>query len=884
MGNICGRNDSQKRGGGSAILVRHGIVTRAVDVEKFYHDSLFEVTAILLPTVDVVVATLYRTPDSNVNLFLNVLESFLLHLSTKYVGLKYIISADFNINILSRSQERESFLNLLRSFDIYWLNEEPTRGEKCIDNIVTNFDRKKVDCCVIEPHLSDHSGVYVQFQEVYGQNLNPNNILTKKVRDLTLGAILNFKNRLLKINRLEISSFRDVNLAFDHFNLYLTNSFNECCRIKDVKVNTSKRPKINWFSSELNSFKVYVMIFYDRFKNSKGTENEMLFKKEYLDIKRRYKNKINYCKKMANEQYISNSSNKCKAAWNLIKTEAGCKVNKQDILMDSNTYNNYFVDAVSNLSVSNGNNGSISSAIELVNKFVSDRKRNFEVFKWQKLSCKDILKSIASLSSSCSEDIYGMSNKVLKEIIDVILVPLTSIFNMILETGVYPQALKKAKVIPVYKKGDKLNPSSYRPISLVPIISKVFELCIKNQLNSFFISNNLFCDEQFGFTTGKNTVKAVENIVNKVLINFENKLLSSAVLIDLTKAFDCMNHELIIEKLFSYGIRGKELKLLISYLSDREQMVIQGEDKSDFKNVKMGVPQGSVLGPLLFIIAVNDFAFNVPCTSTLYADDTTLLNSGKNLEELINIERQSLETALEWFRLNFLTVNDQKTEQITFSLNHDIYKDIQPVKLLGIHLDSRLSWEGHVEHMCKKFSRVIYLLRKLRNCVTGNMLVTAYYSFFHSHLRYGIMLWGNSCSAQIAFKWQKKAIRVIKNLSERESCIPYFKELKIMTLPNLYIFCCIMDVKESLSKYSVRNETHSYSTRNNYLLDLASVRLEKTKNSHLYTKIKLFNKLPEIVWYEPLKKFENLIKTYLKENVFYSVDEYMACDTSTLRI
>uniref|UniRef100_A0A1B6HS55 Reverse transcriptase domain-containing protein n=1 Tax=Homalodisca liturata TaxID=320908 RepID=A0A1B6HS55_9HEMI len=378
--------------------------------------------------------------------------------------------------------------------------------------------------------------------------------------------------------------------------------------------------------------------------------------------------------------------------------------------------------------------------------------------------------------------------------------------------------------------------------------------------------------------SGKNTINAVENVVRKVLANFENKLLSSALLIDLSKAFDCINPEILKQKLFCYGIRDKELSLLISYLSDRKQMVVQREDKSVFRKVEMGVPQGSVLGPLLFIISVNYFPFNVPCPSILYADDTTLVNCNKDLDKLIIQEKHALDIAIEWFHSNSLIVNDQKTETIVFSLDHSIYKEYKPVKLLGIHIDSRLSWDCHMEQLCKKLSRVIFLFRKLRTCVTLNTLITAYYAFFHSQMRYGITLWGNSCGAQTVFKWQKKALRVIKNVSARESCVPLFKEYKIMTLPNLYIYCCVMDIKQSLNNLPTRRETHNYPTRQNYLLETIPVRLEKTKCSHVCMKIKLFNKLPKELWCLPLKQFEIKLKKFLKEIVFYSIVEYLAYD------
>ena len=174
------------------------------------------------------------------------------------------------------------------------------------------------------------------------------------------------------------------------------------------------------------------------------------------------------------------------------------------------------------------------------------------------------------------------------------------------------------------------------------------------------------------------------------------------------------------------------------------------------------------------------------------------------------------------------------------------------------------------------------MLRKLKDHVSTPMLVSAYYAFFNCHLMYGITLWGNSSTVHRVFVWQKKALRIIKSIPNRESCLPVFKELNIMTLPSLYIFCCLVSVKECLSKFIVRQEIHSINTRNNYLLEQLPVRLAKSKRSHMFMKIKLFNKLPQEAWAVTLNKFKTVLRTWLKAKAFYSVDDYFACDVSTL--
>jgi len=230
-----------------------------------------------------------------------------------------------------------------------------------------------------------------------------------------------------------------------------------------------------------------------------------------------------------------------------------------------------------------------------------------------------------------------------------------------------------------------------------------------------------------------------------------------------------------------------------------------------------------------------------------------------------------------------LVVNENKTECIIFSLNNCLPIDNGSVKLLGVHLDSRLSWDSHINNLCSKLARATYLLFKLKHCVSKDMLVSAYYAFFHQHLLYGIMLWGNSGSSGKVFIKQKKVLRLIENRPQRESCVPLFKRLEILTLPCLYIYSCLVNVKEKLQYYTLRQDVHNYNTRNKHLLNLLSIRLQKSSSSHISMQIQLFNKLPVKAWTVQISKFKLAISKWLKTEAFYSVEEYLNCDISGLR-
>jgi hypothetical protein len=431
---------------------------------------------------------------------------------------------------------------------------------------------------------------------------------------------------------------------------------------------------------------------------------------------------------------------------------------------------------------------------------------------------------------------------------------------------------------------------NYRPISLLPTFSKLFEKLFLIRMNSFLRQFNIISKTQYGFTEGKSTIEAINEFIEFTVSNLDEKKKTLSVFLDLTKAFDCVNHSKLLDILYSYGIRGISYNWIKTYLSNRTHQVQIGNELSNVVDLSHGVPQGSILGPTLFILYVNACKDIVSgyhsnkCNVLQYADDTTLSFNGHSSNCLKELAIEKTISCVEYFKTLDLSTNFSKTYYINFGFNQDIDKfnfninndclqEADYIKFLGLFIDKKLSWDHHIDLVCNRVSKGLFLLRKLSFNCTQDVLKMAYYGIIHPHLSYGLCLWG-SCSEtklQRIFVLQKKAIRIISRINYRESCRESFKALSILPLPSQYILDTVLFF---ISKYSFGEQNNAYNTRNQ-LIRPAYHRL------HLYDKLpmeagrKLYNKLPTNLQQLNLKTFKIKLKQFLNINSFYSVAEYL---------
>ena len=351
---------------------------------------------------------------------------------------------------------------------------------------------------------------------------------------------------------------------------------------------------------------------------------------------------------------------------------------------------------------------------------------------------------ISSLNPSKGLGPNSIPTKIMQMLTNELSYPLAMIFNISLNTGKFPKLLKLSKVIPVYKKSSKLEPSNYRPISLLSNINKIFEKIMFKRLYDFLEKNKCIYDLQFGFRSKHSTSHALITITEQIRTALDEGEQACGVFIDLQKAFDTVNHEILIDKLEHYGVRGITNNWFKSYLSDRDQYVTIQGFKSNIKKIYHGVPQGSVLGPLLFLIYINDL-HNAVIYSKVYhfADDTHFLNiskSAKQIQKQMNID---LKLLYKWLLANMISLNCSKTELIIFKSNKNTKKfqykikinghTIAPsnnIKYLGVYLDEELSGKAHCQVLTRKLNRANGMLSKVRYYVPNNELKSIYHAIF----------------------------------------------------------------------------------------------------------------------------------------------------------
>jgi len=682
------------------------------------------------------VISIYRPPQSNFKLFVNQLYKFLCNIDFKNIPL--LITGDINYDYFKIKKSTDNFLNMLNSFGLKMMINVPTRTEgnssTCIDWVLCNhfLCDKIVISDVTNVSFSDHKLItgFLSLKQTPSRNC-------KLIRD--------FSNANIEALNCDLSCYSFTSEStIDKFFLHVQT----CVDISvPFKTSLSVEGK-NFLSKDYYRISAVRDRFYTYFKNNNCTSAFIYYKKlrkitNYIA----FKDKKNYLKSILDANIKTNP----KRAWqhlnNFFRPHKNNTIDKiktngrfhSDPLFIANEFSSFFISVVRSLLVNMDSNVVRSGSCE----------HSFSFFR--EVHCSDIF-NLFNKGKPSSVDIYHLSKRIFNMNQDFFTYAITFFINKSLQEADYPSVFKVSKIIPVFKKGDKFNIESYRPISINSLCSKVFERVVYNQTTEYLAKFDLLSPHQFGFRARFNTESAFICLISELSNGIYLKNIVAAVFLDLTKAFDTLNHEILMFKLKNnFGFCDRVLEWYGSYLRDRFQFVQINNSCSSLEKISCGVPQGSILGPLLFNLYINDlphFLFdhlkNINFKILIYADDICILIFEKDLSRLNRLCDVVLAKCADYFNANKLILNFSKTKVMLFNkgkinspfkLNCDV-EIVSVFKYLGYIIDDKLKFKSHVYDVCRKIGLGNYFLCRAARLLDFNYLKILFNSLVLPYLIY----------------------------------------------------------------------------------------------------------------------------------------------------
>jgi Reverse transcriptase (RNA-dependent DNA polymerase)/Endonuclease/Exonuclease/phosphatase family len=834
-----------KVGGGVGIYIESSYSYKVLveySIMLPYLESLF-IEVQCVGNIKIIVGVVYRPPNSNFPDCLIKLEDILIGIDSSKSSFS-VIAGDFNLDVLSAGVNPmvNDFLSTMNVHSYYPPITLPTRitgnSATVLDNFFVNTLRYTCTSAVIFNDLSDHLPIVLKINLNTKFLLNSSNLMSRRL-------LTSERNLAHFITALESESW--LNITDPGSTVPETKKFNlfqeRYCMLFDksfpmTNVRKSKRncPRKIWMTSALvKSCKKKSKLF-KKWKLNHTIENE----NKYIKYQKILKTLLHAAeRKYFADKFLSHSNN-LKLMWKTIR----------EVISTSGTSNLNTIFELDGkpvadpVSVATEFNTFFSNVGETLAKKIPKTDTTFDNFlsgnypsslSLRPTTTSEILSIVKELNNKTSAGWDGIPLNILKATINPIAKIISCLINNSFMFGYFPQELKTAKVCPIYKSGQKTVFSNYRPISVLSSFSKIFEKAMQNRLLAYIESKNILIPEQYGFRPHYSSYMALLDLTDRITTSFEEGKISIAILIDLQKAFDSLNHGILLKKLSHYGIRGVVLDWFTSYLTDRHQYVVYNNVCSNSQLIKWGIPQGSILGPLLFILYVNDIK---NCSKILnlllFADDTNLCYSGDSTAEVMRVVNVELGNLFVWFCANYLTLNVTKTNYIIFGnkrkfkidknfeirFDNKIVERVQSAKFLGVYVDEDLSWKTHTSNTALKISRSIGMLRKTRYLFPNHILLQMYVSLILPQLTYCIIVWGgaHANAIQKLIILQKRAIRMVcasPYLSPTSVLFKRTGQLKLSDLHHYSIACFVYNRLHNLlpakcGSYLVLHEVNAY--------------------------------------------------------------------------
>ena len=849
------------RSGGVSIYIKNQINSSKIDAHS-YANEFIEICTVKVSFNDnnLFICGVYRPHSGTIDNFTNALELVLSN--NIFANAKCVFGGDFNANLRSNGSDIDRLVHMMQSHHYIQTINDFTHPETSwsAPSLIDHFWINQIsshNSGVIKTGITDHHTLFLQLP--FSLMKSSSSKIKITFRDCSDNYQIIFINNLSTFDWQTIKN-DDVNIYTENFCTALNEIYQKSFPLR-TKMVTDRYFKNPWITKDVKKLsdarKKYHSLFVEGFVSH---SEYALYRNKVTALIR--KRKVSYY-----QQTFSRNANNMKASWNLIrkicsdhkvKNIAEIKYNDhtyKDDMQIATIFNNFFVNIANDLASNLPPNSDNPYA------YISNHHYNQILF--EPVTPDECSKVVTSLKYT-KQNTNNISVSMFKKYHHLFLPILCDIINLSFTSGVFPTCFKHATVVPIFKKGNHSNVSNYRPIAILLFLSKVFERCIYSRLMDFAAVNDLFSPHQYGFLKGKSTNDALMQLTENIYdcLNRRDGSFCINIFIDFHKCFDTIDHAILIGKLELYGVSGLILNLIKNYLTNRTQSVRINETISPPLHITKGVPQGSILGPLLFLFFINDLP-NISniFTPVLYADDTTLSIKTNSIPQATSLGNRELEKFYNWAVANKLSINFDidKTyfmihtfrnfdlSELSLNIGNYTLPNCDNSKFLGVIVDNKLKFKNHIDYISKKISKsigIIYKLSKLK--MPFNVLKQLYYNLIYSHLNYTVCCYASTYDSHLnkLLLLQKRVIRIINNAPFQAHTDPLFFANGILKIHDIYkLNIGLYMYQHNMSAQYLRSQ--AYHTRGQDVLLPHSARLTLTQNSISVAGPNIWNTIPE---------------------------------------